>query len=399
MKCGDDRSGNEGRNTPRREVEDVDVVPVRRPAPGGPVEQERTTSWTSELGHGRGGRVPSLRNCGTMGHEDDHVSSIETEHRLDEAARNPTEAAVRVNEGRSGVEADPHERDHARESGRWTIVIPTRAGGERLDRAVDALVPLLAARDEVLVVWDNREPREVPGKDRRIRALEWRGRRGFGPACNRGAREARGELLLFLNDDVVVTDRRVFETLAAALAIRGVGLAGPDVWSDRLRRSESGTSIFWMHGVLETRQGPAAGPGLVPVAYVCGAALAVRRRTLVELGGFDERLAPYYWEDVELSLRLARRGLQAVVVADVQVVHEHGTTIAMEDEAVRRRIYERNRMMVTRRYLPPRRWPSFLLWTALRLCRNLVGDASVARGILDGLKKGSGGVEDDARRA
>ncbi len=215
------------------------------------------------------------------------------------------------------------------------------------------------------------------GAQDRVRRVAHRGTRGFGPTCNAGARAARGAFLLFLNDDIRV-GRGLLEALSPVLESGTAGAVGPDVWSVALGRSESGTRLFWRHGVLESRQQPLAGEGLVEVPYVCGAAMAVRADDFRALGGFDERLAPYYWEDVELSLRLRRRVGPAVVLSGVRVEHAHGATISREPAGRRRRVYERNRLLVTWGALSGARWMQHLAWLPLRLAAALAREPGTA---------------------
>jgi GT2 family glycosyltransferase len=274
------------------------------------------------------------------------------------------EAAAAVEDGRAEVEPDrsPGEADDMR----FTVVVPTVQRWQELTNALGALAGALAPRDEAVVVLDADTPDSGGGVPARVRLARNPGARGFGPTCNAGARAARGELLLFLNDDVCVRPT-LLDSLAQALEDAAVGAVGPDVVSRALGRSESGTRLFWRHGVLEARQDGLEGSGRVEVPYVCGAALAVRRRDFLRVGGFDERLAPYYWEDVDLCLRLQREVGATVVLAEERVEHAHGATISREPEGRRRLVYERNRFLVTWRALPLRYWPLHLIWLPLRL--------------------------------
>lgn len=238
--------------------------------------------------------------------------------------------------------------------------------------------------DEVIVVGDHADPRLPDGLDRRCRAVVHDGTRGFGPACNRGAARADGDWLLILNDDVVVSPGAL-GALAGALRLPAVAAVGPNVFSERLGRSESGTHLTWRRGVLDAGQDALAGTGLVSVPYLCGAAIAVARETFQSLGGFDERLAPYFWEDVDLSLRLRRAGRDTLVVADAAVNHRHGATIDLEPAPERKLAYERNRWLVSWRHLPAARWPAHLAWLPGRVLASVVRDRAVARAFLAAL--------------
>jgi len=259
----------------------------------------------------------------------------------------------------------------------WSVVVPTRRVSDRQHEMLKRLAEAFPQPTEIVVVADNVPARGESSPEGRVRCSEHRGTRGFGPTCNAGARAARGANLLFLNDDIRVGPG-LLNALGEALGSHSIGAVGPDVWSLALGRSESGTRLFWHHGVLETRQDALSGEGAVEVPYLCGAVLAVRRIDFFAVGGFDERLAPYYWEDVDLSLRIQRSVGTTRVLSDVQVEHDHGATISTEPAHLRRRIYERNRLLVTWKTLSGSRWLAHLVWCPFRLLAATVRDPLTA---------------------
>jgi GT2 family glycosyltransferase len=276
------------------------------------------------------------------------------------------------------------------------VIVPTRSAWDAIGEAVSGALGAGGDDLEVVVVGDQSEPAGMPPGDRRLRLVVHHGARGFAPACNAGARAARGRLLLFLNDDVRLGPG-VLAALAAALDRPEVGAAGPDVHSRALGRSESGTVLRWQHGVLEARQEALAGSSPVEVPYLGGAALAVRRADFERLGGFDERLAPYYWEDVDLSLRL-RRAIGPTVVTAATAEHRHGVTIAREPEWRRRLAYERNRFLVSWRHLRGARWLSHLGWLPVRAAASLLRDRAVVAGLFAALWRALAWRRDGAAR-
>jgi GT2 family glycosyltransferase len=263
------------------------------------------------------------------------------------------------------------------------VIVPTRSPWDAIGDAVAGALGAAGDDLEVIVVGDQGGPEGMLPGDRRLRVVVHRGPRGFAPACNAGARAARGSLLLFLNDDVRLGPG-VIAALAAALARPEVGAAGPDLHSRALGRSESGTVLRWHRGVLEARQEALTGRDPVDLPYLCGAALAVRRADFERLGGFDERLAPYYWEDVDLSLRL-REGAGVTVAVAATAEHRHGATIAREPGWRRRLTYERNRFLVSWRHLRGARWLSHLGWLPLRAAASLLRDHAVVAGLFAAL--------------
>lgn len=266
----------------------------------------------------------------------------------------------------------------------WSVIVPTRAGWPNLRRSLPALVTSLDGRGEILVVADNVTLAGASEVSAHARTISHTGPRGFAPTCNAGARAARGRRLLFVNDDLEFEATTV-ATLDRFLDDPAIAAVGPNVWSERLGRSESGSRLEWRRGVLDTRQEALPASGIWDVPYLSGAALALRRDEFERAGGFDERLAPYYWEDVDLCLRL-RAGRRLVVVGDAIVHHRHGATIASDDPRARRIVYERNRLLVTWRHAGPLRMAAHIAWLPARLAASLLRDRTLAQGWMQALR-------------
>ncbi len=153
---------------------------------------------------------------------------------------------------------------------------------------------------------------------------------GFGPAANRGVRESRGDVVLLLNPDARATPHaldeliRAFTQFPAAVAVapRMVDAAepGPEpqelfqlrrlpTWGQAVRELLLLDKLFPNNAALRReryldvdRRHP------FPVEQPAAAALAIRRETFLDLGGFDERFVPAWFEDVDLCRRLAGVG-------------------------------------------------------------------------------------------
>lgn len=107
-------------------------------------------------------------------------------------------------------------------SGRFSVVIPTLQRSDDLDAIVKqcAAHPLVF---EVLVI--NNSPRPLVWESAKVRVLQQERNIYVNPAWNLGAREARGDFLAIVNDDVR------FDDVAFDLAARGLrwfGVVGPD---------------------------------------------------------------------------------------------------------------------------------------------------------------------------
>ncbi len=161
--------------------------------------------------------------------------------------------------------------------------------------------------------------------------------RGFAAACNQGAREGNGELILFLNPDT-----RVFpETLDRSVAFMvdaqnaGIGICGGRVINEDGEEEFSccrfPTVWMWTAKMLGLSQ---AFPRWIPtqrlrsdeletsgvVDQVIGAYLMIHRPLFEALGGFDERFFVYL-EDVDLAYRATQAGRPCYFLHDVPVLH------------------------------------------------------------------------------
>ena len=202
------------------------------------------------------------------------------------------------------------------------------------------------ARAVELVVVDNasgdsireRLSTEVPS----ARVIEEPVNRGYGAACNRGARETGREFLLFLNSDAVVQAGAV-EALVAALdsdpraAVAGPRLENADeTLQPSILRLPTAWRIFCESSGLAFLSGgrrPLRGHSATredhsraqSVECVKGAALLVRRRAFDEVGGFDEGFF-LYAEESDLCARLRSRGWKVVFEPAARVAHRGGAS-------------------------------------------------------------------------
>ena len=175
---------------------------------------------------------------------------------------------------------------------------------------------------------------------------------GFATACNVGAAQAGGDVLLFLNPDTVAGPGAV-PALADAVADPSVGVA-----MARLRllgepeRLNSGGNVVHVSGLawVGGHGQPADRMSEVrDVAYPSGAAMAIRARTFHELGGFTDELFMYL-EDLELGWRARLHGLRIVVTPAADVFHDY------EFARNRRKLHliERNRLVFVLSSYSPR---------------------------------------------
>lgn len=181
----------------------------------------------------------------------------------------------------------------------------------------------------------------------------------FSDKCNAGAAHARGNVLVFFNDDVRVITPDWIETLLECLHLGGVGAAGPKMIYDNgliqhagmvagVRRLV-GTAFHCLPGdsgeyfnmAQSTRE----------VSLLSGACLAVPADVFREVGGFDAINTPVAHSDVDLCLRIRARGLRCVYTPHATLRHTGHVSIgSAEKTAYKKHVCDKADIFLLRRW-------------------------------------------------
>lgn len=197
---------------------------------------------------------------------------------------------------------------------------------------------------------------------------------GFGAAVNRAVRDYPADAVLVLNPDVVIPAGTIGRLAAQLDRFSSLGAVAP-VLLNGDRSAQHGfttrrfptvmstlAELFMLHRVVPRNpwtaryhlrgnqllsrylDGETAPVGPVypldrpfVVDQPAGACLLVRGTAFTEVGGFDERFSPAWYEDVDLLLRLRTRGFLAAVLGEARVPHEGGYSLSVIRKA---RFYE-----------------------------------------------------------
>ncbi|GLQ49279.1 glycosyl transferase family protein [Dyella flava] len=151
---------------------------------------------------------------------------------------------------------------------------------------------------------------------------------GFVGSCNAGAKAARGEYLVFLNNDTQVTPGWLDALLRCFADEPDCGIAGSRLIYPDGRLQEAGGWVFsdgsaWNVGRFESRHASAYRYRR-RTDYLSGAAIMIRRDRFSAVGGFDERYAPAYYEDTDLAFAVRQAGLSVFYEPNSVVVHCEG---------------------------------------------------------------------------
>lgn len=147
---------------------------------------------------------------------------------------------------------------------------------------------------------------------------------GFAKACNQGAEVARGDYLLFLNNDTVVTPGWLEELLDACNL--DVGIVGCRMLYPDYTIQHAGIELIAGIPDHPYRHQPADLPAAnTPrdLDMVTGACLLIKRELFLMLGGFDEVYRNGV-EDVDLCLRVREAGYRVVYQPRAMIYHHEG---------------------------------------------------------------------------
>ncbi|MBH1980179.1 glycosyltransferase family 2 protein, partial [Candidatus Saccharibacteria bacterium] len=169
----------------------------------------------------------------------------------------------------------------------------------------------------------------------------------YARSCNEGARIAKGEILVMLNNDTEVISPDWLEQLGGEVMREQIGAAGPLLlYPDGKRIQHAGVGVglggvaansFSMmtlsqpmtqtqHLMINTRHN---------VTAVTGACMAIRKTVFDEIGGFDEDFRITY-NDVDLCLRLIEAGYYNLYTPHVRLKHHESLTLGLPEEVARR---------------------------------------------------------------
>ncbi len=196
-----------------------------------------------------------------------------------------------------------------------SVIIPVRNGSRTLDACLRAIRRSYYKNIEVIVVDDHSTDATVEIARRyRCTVLETTDGHGANHARNFGAKNAKGDFLIFLDSDIVISRETV---LAIVEELEEEGIDAVVGLYTAKHRHESFVSQYknlWVR--YSYIKSPPA------IDWLFGAISGIRRSSFEKLGGFDvELLAHHGHDDIELGKRFARANLNIVLNMDIEVEH------------------------------------------------------------------------------
>ena len=233
-----------------------------------------------------------------------------------------------------------------------TIIIPNKDQKETLTQCLNSIQEKSTYLNyEIIIVENNSEKNETfeyykqIEKRKNIRILYWEKGFNFSAINNFAAQEAKGEYLLFLNNDIEVITPKWIEKLLGNCQREEVGIVGSKLYYPDHSIQHAGI-IIGLGGVAGhaflnmpgSRRGYFHKASIqMNYSAVSAACMIIKQSLFKQLGGFEEKLAVAF-NDVDLCLRTVKAGYLVVYHPHVEMFHYESKSRGKEDnnEKIRR---------------------------------------------------------------
>lgn len=248
-----------------------------------------------------------------------------------------------------------------------SIIIPNKDHVDDLKKAISSIRAGSYQNYEFIIIENNSEDPETfkyydqLKKDSKVRILHYKGGFNYSAINNYGAKHAKGDLLLLLNNDVEMTDPDSLAEMVAIAERPGVGIVG--------------ARLLYADGTIQ-HAGVVIGPGgsaahvyygdrpdftygnyanyVMCYSAVTGACLLLKKSTFNKVKGLNEDLVIAF-NDVDLCLKVRALGLLVVYSPYAQFNHYESKSRGLDSESKEKRLRMEQEAEILRE-----RWPAII---------------------------------------
>lgn len=218
-----------------------------------------------------------------------------------------------------------------------SIIIPMKDQYKLTDQCIKSIIELSSYSKYEILILNNRSEEEetylwfeeIVKYDARIHVMEADFEFNWSKLNNFGMEYASGDVFIFLNNDTLIISKDWMERLCDYTLREEVGVVGPTLLYEDNTIQHAGIIVGmggWADHVFKGMEMVHFGsPFISPmvtrnVMAVTGACMAVARKTVDRIGGFDEEFI-ICGSDVEFCIRAFKHGLENIFLAGVQLYH------------------------------------------------------------------------------
>jgi GT2 family glycosyltransferase len=239
----------------------------------------------------------------------------------------------------------------------FSVVVPTFRRPDALQLTLDALAALRYpdGHVEVVVVDDgsgDATPHVVRGRDG-VRLVQ-RANGGAAAARNAGAREATGDYVLFVDDDIIVESEHLMRHVAVHDRHPNALVNGEWQFAPWTVKALAATPFGRYRLALEEEFRAGApmqklADGCLRLEVIPSQDLSLRRELFWRIGGFDEDFPAAGAEDQEFSYRAREAGAMLLRDPSIRMLH-NDSRVSLEDFCRREERSARTVPFLARRY-------------------------------------------------
>jgi len=246
-----------------------------------------------------------------------------------------------------------------------SIIIPTRNGEKLVRQCIESVREKTTYQPyEILLVDNGSDDRGALAYFERL-AAEGKARVlrdplpfNFSRINNGAARQARGDFLVFLNNDIEVISPDWLTELVSHAQRPEVGAVGARLWYPDDTIQHAGLVLvagLAGHAHLGKKRGDngyfSRAALIQSLSAVTAACLCVRRDVFEEVGGFDETLAVAF-NDVDLCLKIQAAGYRNVYTPYAELYHHESASRGYEDTPEKMQRFQKEADMLRERWMP-----------------------------------------------
>jgi GT2 family glycosyltransferase len=246
-----------------------------------------------------------------------------------------------------------------------SIIIPTRNGQKLVRQCIESIKDKTTYAPYEILLVDN-------GSDERASLAYFHALRdagtvrllvdprpfNFSRLNNEAAAEARGEFLVFLNNDVEVITPDWLSELVSHAQRPAIGAVGARLWypNDTIQHAGlvlvAGLAAHAHHGKRRGDHGYFSRASIIQsLSAVTAACVCMRKAVFEEIGGFDETLAVAF-NDVDLCLRIQAAGYRNLYTPFAELYHHESATRGYEDTPEKLKRFQKEADILRARWMP-----------------------------------------------
>jgi GT2 family glycosyltransferase len=146
----------------------------------------------------------------------------------------------------------------------------------------------------------------------------------FGASCNRAIDLATTKLVFLINNDVVPQQNTISKLVRHFEDTNIFAVGCHEIEENKGGKSGGKNQLWFERGMFIHSRAKDFSTG--ETAWASGGSAMFDREKWQQLGGFDARYYPAYWEDVDLSFRARSKGWHVLFDSEAVVYHNHETT-------------------------------------------------------------------------